>query len=166
MSRTLIVGEAGDGFSPQTYSGMRLAHLLGVTDVLEVFDVTNVMTIEHARAAGLDHTSPVIRGMLDGYHWDAAIARKIGVRMRLDGYERVLACGRKVERALMSPDEPYLPMLATGHGITLFPHPSGRSRWWNDESNLKAARTMLRVAASMEPRRRPPPEPRCACLAR
>lgn len=69
-------------------------------------------------------------------------ARRLGLA---DGS---LLCGRRVAAAFGLARAPYLEWVSIGaRRVAVIPHPSGVCRWWNEPSNLRAARRFLEEAA-------------------
>jgi hypothetical protein len=156
VRRPLLIGEASTDLAatalgPETRSGARLDRLLQGHG----FDVLNLLSSALGPADD----------------WPAAIARARAKELfeaTLDGREVVLL-GRRVARSFcgLSPhfdslhSAPYFsvvyPTTSDGRGrwgramVWLAPHPSGRSRWWNDEAHRhQAAAFFSRILGRLE----------------
>lgn len=154
--RPLLVGEAAcdlaaASLGPRTRSGARLDRLL--------------------QGHGFDAVSLLARALGPADEWPSGVAREAARRLHestLAGREVVLL-GRRVARSFagLSPwldalhAAPYFssacPLVLDGRGVWsacmvwIAPHPSGRSRWWNDPAHRdQAAAFFSRILGSME----------------
>lgn len=150
MSRApllLVVGEAPvHGYAPLTSdSGLRLAKAMGLP-----FDVFRAMTIRVNICGSPDERWP---------------GKRLG-RVRLWQWFRswrlpALLLGRKVQAlALARPktDALWQELLRSGdcwQYVAGCPHPSGRSRWWNDEENRQKFREWSQALLTMRLHGRP-----------
>lgn len=136
----LIVGEAPaqgmesyDALVPASRSGARLAALAGVPDIRLLASTTN-LTSSAAFLSTMSALDQRRRATDIVEHW----------QQYFDGDEvRLVLCGRKVARAFAVPDNrsfwqvhPY----RAGWRVMVIPHPSGRSRWWNQAMPGSTAR--------------------------
>lgn len=156
MIRPLLIGEAAADLAaaalgPRTRSGARLDRLL--------------------RGRGFDALNLLARSMGPADEWPAAAARERArelFRTVLAGREVVLL-GRRVARAFagmhpaldalhpapyFSSAYPVVPDDRGGWGACrawIAPHPSGRSRWWNDPRNRDCAAAFFsRILGQLE----------------
>ena len=139
MQRPLLVGESnpyGDDPElalyplPEHASGSRLAHILGLSKpaYLRIFDRMN---------------------LVDG-PWSARRAKdaaKAVSMTRDEGSPGIILLGAKVSEAFSIPFSPFS-MHLRGHGllacrVAVLPHPSGRSRLWNDAGSFRLARWVV-----------------------
>lgn len=112
---------------PRGASGDRLRRILGLTveEYLEQFDRVNLCV----------------------QAWDLSRARVEATRL-LWVCERerapLVLLGRRVARAFGVPDVPLFSRPFSGLPITLLPHPSGRSKVWNNREAHRRARRAVR----------------------
>ena len=143
IGTVLLVGEApterGDPEQPLIGpSGRRLARLAGVTypnGFLRAFDRVNV--VPHFPGYARESTTVV---------WPRGVAAGRGRRIleATDG-RYVLLLGRRVAAAMGFPQARFLKIWHVGESVLgLLPHPSGLSRWWNDEANVRRAQRFVR----------------------
>jgi hypothetical protein len=87
-----------------------------------------------------------------GATWPAAEARMGALRVLPQLAERrTILVGARVARAFGLTWDPFsfvirLDALVPDADVAMIPHPSGRSRWWNDARNVERARAFLQVA--------------------
>lgn len=145
--KPLLIGQApGPNSDPgeplSGRCGARLADLCGVTQeiFLARFRRVNLIDAFPGKASKGD-TFPI------------NLARKGAVELLLTGVfgsTKVVMLGDNVAKTFgfkpgTFPLLKFLPCQATRHGVAFCPHPSGVNRWWNDPSNLKAARRFWRA---------------------
>lgn len=148
--KPLIVGQApGPNTDPAEPlsgpSGRRLAALCGMdlADFLGRFDRVNLVD-RFPGKAGKGDKFPVNLG------------RRAALILSRDfAGRRVVLLGAHVARCFelkpITPPGAFVPMW--GGAVTIFPHPSGISRWWNETENLRIANhfwTMLATQAIAE----------------
>lgn len=142
--KPLIIGQAPgpktDPAEPLSGpSGRRLAALceLSLDDFLACFQRVNLMNRFPGKA-----------GKGDAFRIDRA--RRAALRLSQSfGGRKVVLLGNHVARAFevlpISPPGAFMPMW--GGLVTIFPHPSGISRWWNDPKNVRLASQFWRMLA-------------------
>lgn len=92
-----------------------------------------------------------------GEHWPSAQAREMAKRVRLPGeVVKVFLCGRRVAKAFGDGDAAFFEAFERSFPLTdggtavyetvVIPHPSRRSRWWNDRTNRAIAAAYLQQA--------------------
>lgn len=134
-SRALVVGESPNGreHAFDGPSGRRLAYLLGLPDVKHLDDLVecrNLLTDAEVEAGA--ETSAT----MDLVH---ARATALPTRRRV-----VIVCGRTAAAGFGLEDAPFFEWREVGRAaVIVIPHPSSRSRWWNDEDNQAAAARSL-----------------------
>lgn len=146
--RVLLVGE-DFGRSPVEYhtdaaaltgaSGRHLARLVGYQGPNEMllymldFERTNVVVAP------------------EEWRDRALVARRVAeVSRRMTG-RRTILLGSRVAAAFDAESLPLLewvPLVDDPGHVARVPHPSGRSRWWNDADNTEAARRFLRASVA------------------
>lgn len=151
----VFVGQApADGQDPRHplvggSTGRRLAGLLEMTDLefAVAFERVNVLDEFPGRSAGGDAFPP-------------AKARR-GARALMPRLKNKIAIllGRGVATAFGFGNFPFLSEIHAVHRLSedrycpvryvIFPHPSGRSRWWNDSERAWAAGDFLRALISV-----------------
>jgi uracil-DNA glycosylase len=143
--KPIIIGQApargNDGKLPFAgRSGSRLATLAGVGSSGD--DIPNYFTLINL----LDHY-PGKEGKGDAFDMALATqaARKLTVELKAMRRTRILMMGKKVRRAMgVQGQWEYLEWFDFGpHRATVFPHPSGVNRWWNDRHNVDRAELFL-----------------------
>lgn len=113
--------------SPKFSSGLRLAKYAGMTEDVfrDSFDCVNL------------HALP---GVLSSWDWYSVQNFYSLLRGR-----RVVALGRRVALAFEAAETPYMNWrLDDDYVITVVPHPSGRSRLWNDLTNVVRMKDFMR----------------------
>ena len=136
--RILLVGQApsryGDPDKPfDGRSGKRLAELAGVDQLESVMDMMNLI-----------NEWPGKNGKGDDFPFEEA--SQAAANADVGGYDLVILAGRSVARAFGHGKRPYLEIFFDDDReveMMVFPHPSGVSRWWNDEGNVRRARHAL-----------------------
>src|SRR5215510_15003453 len=80
-----------------------------------------------------------------GEPFDPAKANVNAADVLLDwNVERIVLLGKNVSRCFGFRDLPFLAEIRIyGRRFLLFPHPSGRNRWWNERQNERRARQLL-----------------------
>lgn len=136
----LLVGEdpgtqvdGAPAFIAEGSSGLRLAEWLEVADARDACATVNLFD-----------RRPDPWDRIDA----ASAARELLVRYE---QRRLLLCGRKVAEAFgLRSAEPLvwtpLELVGTFRLVAYLPHPSGRCRWYNEPSNVHAAREFVRWA--------------------
>lgn len=140
--RLTIIGEVGDGFSPHTSSGRRLARLLGVADAREVVVTTNLINRLTLRDLRRNGTSDLWREAIASLRtrtWPTRVAGWIADRWVIQPHTVLL--GRRVATAFKMRASWFAP--ASPIGVWLMPHPSGLCRYWNDAKNEERARRWI-----------------------
>jgi hypothetical protein len=131
--KPVLVGESsvdGEAFAGG-YSACRLARLVGVpvAELPGVFSMVNLLGPED-----------------DGAAWPASRARAAAgiLRAALGGRRLLVLCGRRVASAFGVGELPFFERARSGSfDVVVVPHPSGRSRWWNDPWNRRQARAFF-----------------------
>lgn len=161
MQNVLIVGESGTRgreLAPSSRSGRRLALLLGVDDVREVADTTNVFDepryffpMHEARqivaAWTIEHDETILLGK--------RVAAAFGLR-RCEWFTPYLCIADPFEGNRCPA---WLSAEHNNYSLTrawVVPHPSGLNRWWNDPRNTEHAAHFLRktIDEALHTRRR------------
>ena len=150
--RPLLIGQAPSRsrarLAPLSgQSGRRLARYCDVNlaGFLHMFERRNLLTDWPGKAPGGGDLFPVLDG------------RRAADAMREAVSERVVVLlGAGVARAFRLH---HLPILTWSKfhkdslgAVAVCPHPSGRSRWWNDPANREAAIAFWRELAGRQPR--------------
>lgn len=137
--KPLIIGQAPsrDGKTHfEGRSGTRLAQLAGLTrqQFLDDFDRINVFDVFPGRREGQEGDLFPIKEAMERAH---AIYLTGALEFR-----STVFIGHRVAQAFGMPHPaPFLwhPIPFSGE-VAMSPHPSGTSRWWNSEANLRNAR--------------------------
>lgn len=143
--KPLIVGQApGPNTDPAEplsgASGRRLAALceLSVNDFLDRFERVNLMDRFPGKA-----------GKGDAFRMDRARRAALRLSQRFEK-RKVVLLGNRVARAFevkpIWPAGNFVPMW--GGFVTVVPHPSGISRWWNDPENARSMELFWKVLAA------------------
>lgn len=123
-------------------SGALLAHLSGIdeVDLHTLFVFHNVL-----------HYWPGYDGRRDKFPMREARRRARELRLAWHSGDVVLFAGRRVAQAFSFTERRYLTWAVTPEGASaaIFPHPSGRNRWWNSEMNAVASARFLREAIKL-----------------
>lgn len=138
--RPLIIGEAPskNEFPPTPIEGRigrRLASYAGLSfeEFLTRFDRVNLLSVRQDTAE-------------KGFTFDrvAALESWRIIARRIKPGQTVLLLGKRVADAVGCVNDYFEPCRLVG-GITLYvvPHPSGVSRWWNDEKNKERMRGFM-----------------------
>lgn len=144
VAKPLIIGEApgkhGDPTKPiEGRVGARLAACAGmpIEEFLATFDRVNLLEEQ-------PQDSP--KGMQFNVKQAGKIARAIEPHFGVG--QIVLLLGKRVGSAFGLKHVPYFETLALSHAkVTIVPHPSGASRWWNEtENELQMIRFMHKIA--------------------
>jgi hypothetical protein len=130
--KAIIVGEFPQRRSyvgEHSYSGRRLAELLGVANVADVAHTANLF----------EYRIPT---------WSKPRARGAANRLLLTrAPDRWVLCGRRVVEAFEIPETSsrwLSECVVAERRVLVFPHPSGISRFWNDPANVERAARALR----------------------
>lgn len=164
--RPLIIGQApGPNTDPREplsgRCGARLADLCGlsVPEFMMLFDRINLIYRFPGKAG-------------KGDHFPIHVARRRAIWMMMQGrlsQGPVILLGQKVADVFRFRCDPVMTMIKSPvapHGMAMFPHPSGVSRWWNEPRNVADARRCWRrlaldaLAAELRPGEPCPGEPR------
>lgn len=136
--RALVVGQAPsadtDGRAPFSgRSGRRLASLLGEHPwpLSVLLDVVNLVD----RWPGSDSPAAYPRAEA------RAAARAI---LAVTPHDRLVLCGRLVAEAFDVRADLLTVVRLGSRAALVFPHPSGRSRWWNDADRTERAARAIR----------------------
>lgn len=140
--RPLIVGE-DYGHSETRYhidryaltgmSGKRLSELSGLT------------LIEFARR--FERTNVVLRPEL--WEYPLIVSANVAELMERMHERKTLLLGTRVAAAFKSLEVPLFEWTTRWTDVTVarIPHPSGRSRWWNEPANVERARVFMSTLA-------------------
>lgn len=148
ISNALIIGQApaqhDDPSMPITgRTGRRLADLMGIPfeQYLCTFDRANLLDRWPGKH-GPGDAFPKVEALSGG----VSLWNRYLYDMNCT-YDWVLLLGRSVERIMFRrPPGPWLKwelILPQAMNMAVIPHPSGVNRWWNDASNVEAARQFL-----------------------